>query len=123
MSDYYNKIFMENPDVAERYRQKLSSVNYVDPYSLSDDDLDFNTANFPPVTNMDIVSYLVLTTSFYIKQQMKAFKSLNAYKYFNAGFITMCGILKINEKIVARGTVSCTVLLYFYFIYFVSFKG
>lgn len=63
MNDYFNEILRENPDVAERYGQKQSSVNYVDPYSLSDDNLDFSSA--PSVTNMDIVLYLALTTSFY----------------------------------------------------------
>ncbi|KAJ8983686.1 hypothetical protein NQ317_003475 [Molorchus minor] len=65
MSDYLAKLKSENPDVAARYCQKLSIINDVDPYSLKESDLSYNAVDFPPVNNMDIVSYLVLTTSFY----------------------------------------------------------
>jgi hypothetical protein len=54
---------------------------------------------------MDIVSYLVLT-SFYTKEQIKAHKSLNAYKFFEAGFVTQCGVKKADEIYVAIGKVN-----------------
>lgn len=110
MSDYLKKLCSENPDAAERYQQKVSIINDTDPYSLANDDMNYDPASFPSITNMDIVAYLVLTTSFYTKQQMKAFKSLQAYKYFDAGFVRICGTLKINNHIVARGNVSYRVV-------------
>lgn len=109
MSDYFNTLSSENPDVAERYRQKLNVINYVDPFSLSADDLDFNSSNFPAVTKMDIVSYLVLTTSFYTGLQMKASQSLNAYKIFEAGFVSKCRVLKVNNRVVVPDNVSYTI--------------
>ncbi|CAG9769281.1 unnamed protein product [Ceutorhynchus assimilis] len=51
---------------------------------------------------MDIACYLFLTHSFYTQEQMKAFKSLQAYKYFESGFV-----LKIGAKI----THNCYVLV------------
>ncbi|KAJ8947716.1 hypothetical protein NQ317_006927 [Molorchus minor] len=93
MSDYLAKLKSENPDVAARYCQKLSIINDVDPYSLKESDLV-------------ITRYLVLTTSFYTGQQMKAFKSLHAYKYLEAGFVSSCGVININNCIVVRGKVK-----------------
>ena len=37
---------------------------------------------------MDLVSYLVLTTSYYAKEQFKAYKSLQAYNQMVSGFVT-----------------------------------
>ncbi|KAJ8944604.1 hypothetical protein NQ314_009439 [Rhamnusium bicolor] len=47
-----------------------------DPYNLKDSDFDFGLDSIPPITNMDIVTYLVLTHSYYTKEQMKGYKSL-----------------------------------------------
>lgn len=40
---------------------KLKSVNDVDPFSLNIEELDSSIHGIPPITSMDIVSYLVLT--------------------------------------------------------------
>lgn len=106
MSGYYIQLQAENPEVAERYKQKLCSINNVDPFALDDSKFSTNPSDFPPVTNMDIVAYLVLTTSYYTQQQMKAFKSLNAFKYFDAGFVSGCGALKLNKMVVVVGKVK-----------------
>ncbi|KAJ8929668.1 hypothetical protein NQ314_017631 [Rhamnusium bicolor] len=78
----------------------------MDPYSLKDSQLSYSAADFPPVNNMDIVSYLVLTTSYYTSEQMKAFKSLHAYKYFEAWFVSKCGVININNYMVVVANVS-----------------
>ncbi len=38
--------------------------------------------DLPTVEAVDITNYLVLQTSYYTRQQMKAYKSLEAYKFF-----------------------------------------
>nr|CAI5827397.1 unnamed protein product [Callosobruchus analis] len=55
---------------------------------------------------MDIIAYLVFTSSFYTSQQMKAYKSLQAYKYFEAGFVHKCGAIKINNFMVVSQKVK-----------------
>ncbi|XP_023311884.1 uncharacterized protein LOC111692233 [Anoplophora glabripennis] len=60
----------------------------------------------PPISNMDIVSYLVLTHSYYSREQMKAYKSLQAYKYFAAGFVDKVGIKPINDYVLLVGKVQ-----------------
>ncbi|KAK4886467.1 hypothetical protein RN001_002738 [Aquatica leii] len=76
-------------DVLARYNKKIILINNVDSYTLWDKDLQFDTQSFLPVTSKDIVSYLVLTHSFYTGEQI--YKSLLGYKYFESGFIQMIG--------------------------------
>jgi hypothetical protein len=127
MSDYFKSVVVEHPDVAERYQEKISKINGIVPFSVKDSELTYKPETFPPVANMDIVSYLVLTTSFYTSCQMKAYKSLNAFKSFQAGFVHNCGAIKINDYIVVVGRVSFLFLFHvmlliycFCFIYFRS---
>ncbi|KAK4884885.1 hypothetical protein RN001_001156 [Aquatica leii] len=105
-SDYYKNLVLSGNDVLARYNKKIELINNVDPYTLQDKDLQFDTQSFPPVTSMDIVSYLVLTHSFYTGEQIKAYKSLLGYKYFESGFIQMIGTCKINTHIVVVGSVK-----------------
>lgn len=63
----------------------------MDPFTFQDDDFSFEMEAVPEVTLMDIVAYLVLTHSFYTNDQMRAYKSLEAYKYFEAGFVEKVG--------------------------------
>ncbi|XP_044766704.1 uncharacterized protein LOC123322756 [Coccinella septempunctata] len=105
-SDYFNKLLLEHPDVASRYKQKIMCINNIDPFSLDPSTFSTNPENFPPINNLDIVSYLVLTTSFYTRLQMKAYKSLNAYNYFKSGFVQSIGAIKIAEFHVIVGSVK-----------------
>lgn len=107
-SDYFKKLMLEHPDAARRYEFKVKAIGGMDPYYIATSSLSFHPRDFPTVTNMDIVSYLVLTTSFYTKQQMKAYKSLAAYKYFEVGFVTECGVAKIKDYCVVIGKVNIT---------------
>lgn len=70
--------------------------------------ISYNSVDFfPPVTNMAIVTYLALTTSYYTKEQMKAYISLNGFKFFETGFLTKCGATNIHDHyIVVTGNVS-----------------
>ncbi|CAB3994409.1 Chromatin modification-related YNG2, partial [Paramuricea clavata] len=52
------------------------------------DEEKLSTKCLPPVEAADPVSYLVLETSFYMKDQFKNFRSLHAYNQMVSGFIT-----------------------------------
>lgn len=54
----------------------------------------------PPVEACDILSYLVLETSFYTKEQFKNFRSLLAYNQMVSGFITSVLGQIIQDKFV-----------------------
>jgi len=49
---------------------------------------NFKPDCLPPVESTDLLFYLVLEMSFYIQQQFKAFRSLEAYNQMVSGFIT-----------------------------------
>ena len=69
--------------VRDRYLQKISIG--IDPVLV--EGKDFKPDCLPPVESTDILCYLVLETSFYIRQQFKAFRSLEAYNQMVSGFI------------------------------------
>jgi hypothetical protein len=67
-------------DAKQRYNSKLlydsATKSLSDPYSLTD---KWNTN--PALTFGDIYLYLIDTPSIYTKESMKAYKSLEAYRY------------------------------------------
>ena len=105
-SAYLTSLLSEKPEVGERYHQKIKIVGGLDPFTLKQEDLDYSIDGVPPVTNMDIVSYLLLTHSYYTKEQMKAFKSLDSYKYFESGFVLKVGTKIINDLYIVVGQVK-----------------
>lgn len=68
-----------------RYLQKISMVG-VDPASIPSE--EFEPECLPPIEATDLLGYLVLETTYYTKQQFKAFKSLEAYNQMVSGFVT-----------------------------------
>lgn len=84
---------------------KLNLIGGLDPFTLNDSQLSYNVNGIPPITYMDIVAYL-LTHSYYTNEQMKTFKSLQAYKYFESGFVIKIGTKIVNDIFVVVGKVS-----------------
>ena len=66
----------------------------IDPATLWHAKLDPDC--LPPIEATDLLSYLVLDTSYYSAQQFKAFKSLEAYNQMVSGFIT-----SVRGKVIA----------------------
>ena len=88
---------------------KLKLISNLDPFILKTGDLDYTVSGIPPITNMDIVAYLILTHSFYTKDQMKAYKSLEAYKYFTSGFVLKAGTKVVNNLYVLHDAINCVI--------------
>ena len=82
LSEYCRKL---DDHVKRRYLEKIAEVG-VDPVTIPDE--QFNSECLPPIEATDLLSYLVLETSFYTKQQFKTYKSLEAYNFMVSGFIT-----------------------------------
>lgn len=77
---------------------------------LKDVSVDLHT--LPEVTLIDLVNYLILTHSFYTGQQMKAYKGLNAYKYYESGLVQEVKAKKMNDKsFVVVGKVSISLCI------------
>ena len=82
LSDYANKL---EPKVKKRYLEKISAIG-IDPVLI--EGKNFQPDCLPPLESTDLLFYLVLETSYYTKQQFKAFRSLQAYNQMVYGFIS-----------------------------------
>ena len=92
-----------------RYKEKISLINGVDPFGKVTEGEHFDGyRNYPPVEDCDLVSYLVLRTSFISMSQFKARKGLEAYNQFVSGWIKEVNTRKIAEKLLITGRVSCS---------------
>lgn len=86
-----------------RYKEKLKIINGFDPFTGTTGEL---TDRSPPVEAADIVSYLILQTSFITAKQFKARKSLEAYNQFVSGWVKEVCNRKVAGKFVVTGRVS-----------------
>ena len=86
-----------------RYLEKISSIG-VDPYLVSSYKLSRNI--FPPIICTDIFAYLVLKVSFCTTEGFTSFRSLDAYKYFECGFVEFTGGKKLGTKVLTLAKVS-----------------
>lgn len=75
----------------ERYIRKLQclynsdkekSLEELDPFRLVDADWSDDTTRWPPVEYPDIYTYLIETPGEYTREKLKAYKSLEAYNYY-----------------------------------------
>ena len=99
LSEYTNNL---DPLVKKRYMEKIACIG-IDPFLISGKNYDVEC--LPPIEPIDLVSYLVLETSYYTKEQFKAFKSLQAYNQLVSGFVQSVHGLIIAGKHVVLGKV------------------
>ncbi len=97
LSDYANKL---EPHVKKRYSQKISCVG-IDPMLIPEKTCDSEC--LPPVESVDLLSFLVLETSYYTKKQFKAFRSLEAYNQLVSGFVSSVKGHKIGNHFIVLG--------------------
>ena len=88
--------------VRKRYIKKISIIG-IDPVLIPEVKLDPEC--LPPVEAADLLSFLVLETSYYTNKQFKAFRSLLAYTQMVSGFITSVQGQIIANKHVVIGKV------------------
>ena len=88
--------------IKKRYIEKISVIG-MDP--LLSPLQEFTSVCLPPVEACDLLSYFVLETSFYTKDQFKNFRSLLAYNHMVSGFITSVLGQIIQDKFVVLAKV------------------
>ena len=76
-----------SPQESKRYAEKLSYIDGQDPYSIPKESLSDDPTILPSVTYPDIVNYLVFNSSAYTKEDLKAYKGLQAYIQFECGWV------------------------------------
>ena len=92
LSDYANNL---DPHGEKRYCEKISCV-CIDPSLIPDKAYDPDC--LPRVESMVLLSFLVLVTSYYSKDQFKAFRSLQAYNQLVSGFLSCVKGHKIGNN-------------------------
>ena len=58
-----------------------------DPYCVREVEFGSDATTWPPVEHVDVINYLIFTPSAYTSEQLKKYKSLDAYKFFQDGWI------------------------------------
>lgn len=102
-STYYEGL---SGSLKDRYDVKITRCGGIDPYSIKKQDLTIDRKDFPEMTLLDIGNHLIYSQSPFTKKQFKAYKSMNAYKYFESGFVLCLGAKKNNDLIILKGNVS-----------------
>lgn len=92
-------------EVKERYENKIQKIG-CDPYALKNKELSVDPKMFPEITIMDIGEYLIHSISTFTKKKFSAYKSTEAYKYFESGFVLNIGSKKCKEGAILKGRVS-----------------
>ena len=82
-STCYNELL---PGEKERYDKKLQCLygprTYCDPFGISDQHWVDDVSKWPPVDYPSIYTYLIETPGGYTRERLRAFKSLDAYNYY-----------------------------------------
>ena len=93
-------------DTRKRYIEKISKIDFNDPYLYRSNELDYNSDMLPNVTYPDIVNYLLFAPSPMTGDELKCYKSMEAYNYFLSGFVRKVGCKLFGELLLVVGTVS-----------------
>ncbi|KAM4526904.1 uncharacterized protein V3H82_001158 isoform 1-T1 [Fundulus diaphanus] len=85
------------PISRHRYKELINRYVGRDPYLMKMCEFSVDLKDLPTVEAVDITNYLVLQTSFYTKQQMKAYKSMEAYNFFVCGWVHNLGTKRLHD--------------------------
>ena len=70
-----------------RYLEKTTLIGGIDPYTIKKSDFISDVQLLPSISYPDIVNYLIHTPSSYTLDELKAYKSCEAYNYFVSGWV------------------------------------
>lgn len=101
-SAYYKSL---SGDVKVRYEEKIRRCG-CDPYAIKKKELSINPNDFPEITILDIGEYLVHSVNSFTKKKFSAYKSTEAYKHFESGFVLNIGSRKYQESAILKGKVT-----------------
>ena len=101
-SNYYEQL---EDNVKKRYNDKLDTIGLEvdDPYTFSSG----HTDGVPKIEYPDIYNFLINTPSPYTKEEHKAYKSLDGYKYLLAGWVGDMSVhcVTVGEKMIVTASV------------------
>lgn len=92
-------------DVKKRYEEKIRLCGGIDPYSIKETDLSLASKDIPVIKVSDIANYMISSMSPYTKLSFNAYKSTEAYKFFESGFVVSIGSKNQNGFYILKGRV------------------
>ena len=92
ISEYAAKL---DGNIKSRYLEKIAVIG-IDPLLIPKQ--KFDPECLPPVEASDLLSYLVLDTSFYTNAQFKAFRSLQAYNQMVSGLYQVFLVILLKRN-------------------------
>lgn len=72
---------------------------------LKEKNLSVDRSDFPEITLFDIGNYMIYSISSFTKRSLKAYKSLEGYKFFESGYVLSVGAIKIGDSTILKGKV------------------
>ena len=97
-SDYYKELSQADKTV---YLSKLTLQNekrLPDPFTIKDNNWSDDISMLPDMTYIDLFQYLVNTPSPFTMENLKAYKSLEAYNFYLSGHVQDVFIHQIQES-------------------------
>ena len=94
-----------NMEAKPRYLEKISMINGIDPYGLSNADKSSDEHDLPNVGYLDMINYLVWGKSAYTLESFKSVRSLQAYNQYKCGWVSNVTAVKINGLTLVLGKV------------------
>ena len=85
-------------DVKERYLEKLKMIDGVDPYLLKRIQYVLPLSDIPNLTRNDVVNYVMFRMSSYTLEEMKAYKSIEAFEQVICGWVQKVYAKRINTN-------------------------
>lgn len=95
-------------DVRRRCEEKIRLCGGINPYSIKEKDMSLASKDFPAITVSDIANYMISSTSPYTKLPFNAYKSTQAYTFFESGLVQSIASKRQNEMSILKGRVRCS---------------
>ena len=117
LSDYILETL--NSNSVAQYRDKCKEIGNIDPYNIPTHKWkDITTllgGDLPDLRHSDIYQYLIHFKNRYNHKTLRVYRSLEAYKYFVAGWVSELLITDINEGSASTVCIITAKLRYFRF--------
>ena len=108
-NDYFSNL---DNDSKSRHLQKIQLINHYDPYTFMKENFNVTINDLPVVNLSEIIIYFASTNSFWTGEQVRAYKSLEAYKFVEKGWVVNIDCAEINDNFLLLGEVTIEI---FYF--------
>ena len=108
------------PQEIQRYNEKISLIGGDDPYKIPKGNFSNSHDVLPAVTYPDIYNYLVANPSPYSKEDLKAYKSLEAYNQFVCGWVRDIVSLEQNDHRLVKAKVNLFIIHLLHSVYIYS---